>query len=134
MINLYFRTNYLKVKKLIFFHKWRFFDCHKPCYICRFNMLWFLCLCWHLWSLLLYIFRYLTSLQEVYLLDIFYKLQLTNIKGVSQRKLMTLFPKIILFFFHTRWISNGGGKTCSFCDKKFSRGALKWIKVWNNSI
>ncbi len=98
MINLYFRTNYLKVKKLIFFHKWRFFDCHKPCYICRFNMLWFLCLCWHLWSLLLYIFRYLTSLQEVYLLDIFYKLQLTNIKGASQRKLMTLFPKIILFF------------------------------------
>ena len=70
MINLYLRTNYLKVKKLIFFHKWRFFDCHKSCYICRSNMLWFLCLCWHLWSLLLYIFRYLPSLQEVYLLDI----------------------------------------------------------------
>ena len=107
-------------------------------------------------------FIYLPSLQEVYLLDISTNsiwlilksrrkilINWTKQKTTSQRNERPYFipqinsrfiicEKIILFLFlfqpYTVEFQTTGGKTCSFCDKKFSRGTLNWFKVWNNSI
>ena len=113
-------------------------------------MLWLLCLCWHLWSILLYIFYISSFTSGGISVRYFYKLQQTNIKVAEEdfgklntienhksKKLMTLFPtsnQLTLFSYlknHPislfipaihRWISNGGGqKLVVFCDKKFSR-------------